>query len=114
MMRKQQQLLTTECICSCAVLMYCFIMLFLQEGQHEDADCGRRIFVVGSGTRSVQVQPGLDCSGTAPPPNSYALGSHAEAQHLQLRETLANHLHQQHLEHVQRQRTRASGIVEAV
>ena len=94
------------------MLTDCFVMLFLQEGEHEDADCGRRIAVVGvSGMRSLQMQPGLDCSGTAPPPNSYALGTYAEAQHLQLRETLANHLHQQHLEHLQRQRTRASGIV---
>jgi hypothetical protein len=69
-------------------------MEVLQEGVFEDGDCARSIRVNAS--RSIQVTRGLDCSGTSPPPNDFFLGSHAEAMHLSLRATLADHLHEQH------------------
>jgi hypothetical protein len=74
-----------------------------KEGLHDEADCNRSIGIrTSSGVRMLPVQRELDCSATVSPPMSYVLGSHAEATHLELRATLANHLHEQHLQHQQR------------
>ena len=74
--------------------LFVAVIEVLQDGVIEDGDCARSIRVNAS--RSIQVTRGLDCSGTAPPPNDFFLGSHAEATHLALRATLADHLHEQH------------------
>lgn len=74
-----------------------------REGQHEDADCRRSIGLrTPTGIRMVPLERGMDCSGVLPPPSRYSLGSYAEATHLTLRETLAGHLHAQHLQHQQK------------
>ena len=112
---KQQRRSMTRFLCSCAA--FCSVtavqyLMMLQEGEHDDADCSRRIGVrTSTGITMLHVSRGLDCSGTAPPPNSFFLGSHAEATHLKLRETLANHLHEQNLQHLQRVASRRSAAV---
>ena len=75
------------------------MICFVQEGQHEEEDCTRSIGIrTSSGIRMVPIVRGLDCSGTQAPPMRFALGTHAEATHLQLRATLADHLHERHLQ----------------
>ena len=73
------------------------MIYFVQEGQLEEEDCTRSIGIrTSSGIRMVPIVRGLDCSGTEPPHMRFALGTHAEATHLQLRATLADHLHERH------------------
>lgn len=78
------------------------MICFVQEGQHEEEDCTRSIGIrTSSGIRMVPIVRGLDCSGTQAPPMRFALGTHAEATHLELRATLADHLHCAHHERQQ-------------